>query len=121
MTHVETVDHRPTSTQGLSPQDLWWEFRGFCEVRCGFTPRRNCSSQLTLRSYAKAVNKNTQQLESLLKVIVTPVVSHPSFLSRESRSTASRFQDPPEGFILNYTLLIGDDAYYNFQKVRNMF
>jgi len=51
--------------------------------------------------YAKAVNKSTQQLESLLKVIVTPV-------------------DPPEGFILNYTLLIGDDAYYNFQKILDL-
>lgn len=27
-------------------------------------------------------------------------------------------QDPPEGFIINYTLLIGDASYPNFQKVR---
>jgi hypothetical protein len=26
-------------------------------------------------------------------------------------------QDPPEGFILNYTLLIGDASFSNFQKV----
>jgi len=29
-----------------------------------------------------------------------------------------RVQDPPEGFILNYTLLIGDASFSNFQKVR---
>jgi hypothetical protein len=28
-----------------------------------------------------------------------------------------RVQDPPEGFILNYTLLIGDASFSNFQKV----
>lgn len=44
-----------------------------------------------------------------------------TFLSHESWPTVPLFQDPPEGFILNYTLLIGDDAYYNFQKVCDMF
>jgi len=52
-------------------------------------------------SYTKTVNNNTQQLESLLKVIVTPA-------------------DPPEGFILNYTLLIGDDSFSNFQKILDL-
>ena len=79
MTHIETVDHRPASTQGLSSQDAQREFHGFCEVRCGVTSFHDCSPHLAPRSYAKAVNKNTQQLESLLKVIVTPVVSHLPF------------------------------------------
>ncbi|KDQ27540.1 hypothetical protein PLEOSDRAFT_1104224 [Pleurotus ostreatus PC15] len=52
---------------------------------------------LITSSYTKALNKNTTQLEALLKVIVTPA-------------------DPPEGFILNYTLLIGDASFSNFQK-----
>ena len=49
-------------------------------------------------SYTKSLNKTTTRLEALLKVIVTPV-------------------DPPEGFILNYTLLVGDASFSNFQKV----
>lgn len=32
---------------------------------------------------------------------------------------AGAIQDPPEGFILNYTLLIGDASFSNFQKVAN--
>jgi hypothetical protein len=79
VTYTEIADHRPASTQGLSSQDTRREFHGFCEVRCEITSFRNCSPQLALCSYAKAVNKNTQQLESLLKVIVTPVVSRPLF------------------------------------------
>jgi len=49
-------------------------------------------------SYTRSVTRSTQRLEALLKVIVTP-------------------QDPAEGFILNYTLLIGDASYSNFQKI----
>ncbi|KZT29133.1 hypothetical protein NEOLEDRAFT_1167151 [Neolentinus lepideus HHB14362 ss-1] len=48
-------------------------------------------------SYTRSVTKSTTRLEALLKVIVTPV-------------------DPPDGFILNYILLIGDDSFSNFQK-----
>ncbi|KAI0000479.1 Vps53-like protein [Russula vinacea] len=48
--------------------------------------------------YTRSVTRSTQRLEALLKVIVTP-------------------QDPPEGFILNYTLLIGDASFSNFQKI----
>jgi hypothetical protein len=54
---------------------------------------------LSTASYTRSLNKTTARLEALLKVIVTPV-------------------DPPEGFILNYTLLIGDESVNNFQKVR---
>lgn len=50
--------------------------------------------------YTRSVTKSSQRLEALLKVIVTP-------------------QDPAEGFILNYTLLIGDASFSNFQKVRS--
>lgn len=45
----------------------------------------------------------------------------PHLFFPEPLSTATWFQDPPEGFILNYTLLIGDDSFSNFQKVRNTF
>lgn len=53
---------------------------------------------LSTASYTRSLNKTTARLEALLKVIVTPV-------------------DPSEGFILNYTLLIGDESVNNFQKV----
>ncbi|KDQ55816.1 hypothetical protein JAAARDRAFT_208588 [Jaapia argillacea MUCL 33604] len=56
---------------------------------------------LASSSYARSVTKSTTRLETLLKVIVTPV-------------------DPPEGFILNYTLLIGDASFSNFQKVLDL-
>lgn len=57
---------------------------------------------LSTASYTRSLNKTTTRLEALLKVIVTPV-------------------DPPEGFILNYTLLIGDESVNNFQKVAFFF
>ncbi|KAI0339913.1 hypothetical protein BDW22DRAFT_1414917 [Trametopsis cervina] len=53
------------------------------------------------QSYTRSVNKHTQRLEALLKVIVTP-------------------DDPSEGFILNYTLLIGDLSFSNFQKILDL-
>ncbi|KAH9058879.1 Vps53-like protein [Lactarius vividus] len=53
---------------------------------------------LTTAGYTRSVAKSTQRLEALLKVVVTP-------------------QDPAEGFILNYTLLIGDASFSNFQKI----
>lgn len=34
---------------------------------------------------------------------------------------SSLCQDPAEGFILNYTLLIGDASFSNFQKVRSSY
>ncbi|KAF9073619.1 Vps53-like protein [Rhodocollybia butyracea] len=56
---------------------------------------------LVTPSYTRSLGKSTSRLESLLKVIVTPV-------------------DPPEGFILNYTLLIGDSSFSNFQKILDL-
>ncbi|KAJ3772997.1 Vps53-like protein [Lentinula raphanica] len=56
---------------------------------------------LLTSSYTRSLSKTTSRLESLLKVIVTPV-------------------DPPEGFILNYTLLIGDASFSNFQKILDL-
>jgi hypothetical protein len=56
------------------------------------------------------------RLEALLKVIVSPVVT--IFSSFISWSLLTKSQDPPDGFILNYTLLIGDASFSNFQKVR---
>ncbi|EGO00491.1 hypothetical protein SERLA73DRAFT_122492 [Serpula lacrymans var. lacrymans S7.3] len=56
---------------------------------------------LSTSSYTRSLTKSTTRLEALLKVIVTPV-------------------DPPEGFILNYTLLIGDASFSNFQKILDL-
>lgn len=51
----------------------------------------------TPTSYTKYVTKNTGQIETMLKVILAP-------------------DDPPEGFVQNYCLLIGDRSFTNFQK-----
>ncbi|KAH7913280.1 Vps53-like protein [Hygrophoropsis aurantiaca] len=56
---------------------------------------------LSSSGYTRGLTKSTTRLEALLKVIVTPV-------------------DPPEGFILNYTLLIGDASFSNFQKILDL-
>ncbi|KAF8800212.1 hypothetical protein BYT27DRAFT_7200395 [Phlegmacium glaucopus] len=56
---------------------------------------------LATTTYSRSLTKTTTRLEALLKVIVTPV-------------------DPPEGFILNYTLLIGDASFSNFQKILDL-
>lgn len=59
-------------------------------------------------------------MEALLKVIITPQVRRcPSINVRLTLIYARVYtQDPAEGFILNYTLLIGDASFSNFQKVR---
>jgi hypothetical protein len=68
-------------------------------------------------SYTRGLTKSTTRLETLLKVIVTPVVS-PPFLSLYPNIELFPFdQDPPESFILNYVILIGDSSFSNFQKV----
>ncbi|KAF9268827.1 hypothetical protein L218DRAFT_917932 [Marasmius fiardii PR-910] len=56
---------------------------------------------LITTSYTRSLAKSASRLESLLKVIVTPF-------------------DPAEGFILNYTLLIGDASFSNFQKILDL-
>ncbi|KIJ18544.1 hypothetical protein PAXINDRAFT_71265 [Paxillus involutus ATCC 200175] len=56
---------------------------------------------LATSGYTRSLTKITTRLEALLKVIVTPV-------------------DPSEGFILNYTLLIGDASFSNFQKILDL-
>ncbi|KAG2016360.1 hypothetical protein CC2G_009531 [Coprinopsis cinerea AmutBmut pab1-1] len=56
---------------------------------------------LITNTYTRALAKTTSRLEALLKVIVTP-------------------EDPPEGFVLNYTLLIGDASFTNFQKILDL-
>ncbi|CAD6583797.1 MAG: Vacuolar protein sorting-associated protein 53 [Tremellales sp. Tagirdzhanova-0007] len=48
-------------------------------------------------AYTKYVTKNTGQLETMLKVVLAP-------------------DEPPEGFVQNYCLLIGDRSFSNFQK-----
>ncbi|KZT10830.1 uncharacterized protein LAESUDRAFT_755492 [Laetiporus sulphureus 93-53] len=56
---------------------------------------------LITSNYTRSVTKHTTRLEALLKVIVTPL-------------------DPVDGFILNYTLLIGDASFTNFQKILDL-
>jgi len=56
---------------------------------------------LAASSYTRSLTKITTRLEALLKVIITPV-------------------DPAEGFILNYTLVIGDASFSNFQKILDL-
>ncbi|KAJ7077323.1 Vps53-like protein [Mycena belliarum] len=56
---------------------------------------------LTTTTYTRGLTNSTTRLETLLKVIVTPV-------------------DPAEGFILNYTLLIKDASFSNFQKILDL-
>ncbi|OAX41129.1 hypothetical protein K503DRAFT_713205 [Rhizopogon vinicolor AM-OR11-026] len=56
---------------------------------------------LVTQGYTRSLTKSTTRLEALLKVIVTP-------------------EDPPDGFILNYTLLIGDASFSNFQKILDL-
>ncbi|KAJ9124236.1 hypothetical protein QFC22_001035 [Naganishia vaughanmartiniae] len=52
-------------------------------------------------TYTKLVLKNTGQLETMLKVVLAP-------------------DDPPEGFVQNYCLLIGDKSFNNFQKILDL-
>ncbi|KAF8678474.1 Vps53-like, N-terminal [Rhizoctonia solani] len=59
------------------------------------------SGASTESMYARNVTKNISRLETLLKVIITPV-------------------DPPDAFVLNYILLIGDSSFSNFQKVLDL-
>ena len=65
--------------------------------------------------YTKYVTKNTGQLETMLKVILAPDVSS---LMPDLNGSRANVQDPPEGFVQNYCLLIGDRSFSNFQKVR---
>ncbi|KAH8119366.1 Vps53-like protein, partial [Phellopilus nigrolimitatus] len=55
----------------------------------------------TTTAFNRSVTKSTTRLETLLKVIIPPA-------------------DPPESFILNYTLLVGDSSFSNFQKVLDL-
>ncbi|CAE6494139.1 unnamed protein product [Rhizoctonia solani] len=59
------------------------------------------SGASTESMYARNVTKNISRLETLLKVIITPV-------------------DPPDAFVLNYILFIGDSSFSNFQKVLDL-
>jgi vacuolar protein sorting-associated protein 53 len=66
----------------------------------------------------RGLTKSTARLEVLLKVVVTPDVGFAALACPFSLvDRVTDIQDPPEGFILNYTLLIGDSSFSNFQKV----
>jgi len=73
---------------------------------------------ILLLRYIRSLTKSTTRLEALLKVIVTPVVT--TLFISWPRPLFTKFQDPADGFILNYTLLIGDASFSNFQKVRSV-
>jgi hypothetical protein len=53
----------------------------------------------------------------MLKVILAPDVSSSHSTTITCRKTGADDQDPPEGFVQNYCLLIGDRSFSNFQKV----
>ncbi|KAG7531596.1 hypothetical protein FFLO_04255 [Filobasidium floriforme] len=55
----------------------------------------------TANTYTRLVQKQTSQLETMLKVVLVP-------------------EDPPDGFVQNYCLLIGDKSFSNFQKVLDL-
>ena len=68
--------------------------------------------------YTRSVTRSTQRLETLLKVIIAPQVRcHFKCMFDIDLRPYVYTQDPAEGFILNYTLLIGDASFSNFQKV----
>ncbi|KAJ9126768.1 hypothetical protein QFC24_001799 [Naganishia onofrii] len=64
------------------------------------------SAEKANATYTKLVLKTTGQLETMLKVVLAP--------------DANSFQDPPEGFVQNYCLLIGDKSFNNFQKILDL-
>ncbi|KAJ9094179.1 hypothetical protein QFC19_008030 [Naganishia cerealis] len=59
------------------------------------------SAEKANATYTKLVLKTTGQLETMLKVVLAP-------------------DDPPEGFVQNYCLLIGDKSFNNFQKILDL-
>ncbi|KDQ21712.1 hypothetical protein BOTBODRAFT_99351 [Botryobasidium botryosum FD-172 SS1] len=74
-----------------------------CLIKLPGSAEGSASTSLRLGAtrYSRNVAKGTSHLETLLKVIVTPA-------------------DPAEGFVLNYTLQIGDSSFSNFQKILDL-
>lgn len=72
----------------------------------------------SISRFAKSVTKSTTRIETLLKVIIPPEVSEMRAYRADVDTTGP--QDPAEGFIMNYALLIGDASFSNFQKVRTL-
>ncbi|KAI5449919.1 Vacuolar protein sorting-associated protein 53 [Naganishia albida] len=70
-------------------------------VKACFLDLLDGGSDKSHATYTKLVLKLTGQLETLLKVVLAP-------------------DDPPEGFVQNYCLLIGDKSFSNFQKVLDL-
>ncbi|KIO30677.1 hypothetical protein M407DRAFT_14266 [Tulasnella calospora MUT 4182] len=88
------VKSRPLGDVG--PQQVMIDLQGVKACLLRF-PQGMDSGALSA-SYARSVTKSTTRLETLLKVVNSPT-------------------DPSAGFISNYTLLIGDSSFSNFQKV----
>ncbi|KAG8929172.1 Vacuolar protein sorting-associated protein 53 [Tulasnella sp. 417] len=89
------VKSRPLGEVG--PQQVMIDLQGIKACLLRF-PQGMESGALSA-SYARSVTKSTTRLETLLKVVNSPT-------------------DPSAGFISNYTLLIGDSSFANFQKAR---
>lgn len=71
-------------------------------------------------SYAKSVAKNTTRLETLLKMVHSPVVCGLSGSQPTSAYRCDPQQEPPDAFVNNYTLLVGDSSFANFQKILDL-
>ncbi|KAG8684212.1 Vacuolar protein sorting-associated protein 53, partial [Ceratobasidium sp. 423] len=91
----ELVKSRPI--KGLGGEQLLLDLQSFKSSLLKI-PGSGASAE---SMYARNVTKNISRLETLLKVIITPV-------------------DPPDAFVLNYILLIGDSSFSNFQKVLDL-
>ncbi|KAF8606385.1 hypothetical protein BDV93DRAFT_520691 [Ceratobasidium sp. AG-I] len=87
------VKSRPI--RGLGGEQLLLDLQSF-KASLLKIPGAGASTEST---YARNVTKNISKLETLLKVIITPI-------------------DPTEAFVLNYIFLIGDSSFSNFQKAR---
>lgn len=57
--------------------------------------------EASVTSFGRTITKSTSPLESLLKVVMAPA-------------------DPPEAFIQNYLIIVGDSSFANFQKVLDL-
>ncbi|KZV93409.1 hypothetical protein EXIGLDRAFT_612935 [Exidia glandulosa HHB12029] len=59
------------------------------------------SHQESAAAFTRTITKSTSSLESLLKVVMAPV-------------------DPPDAFIHNYLVIVGDSSFANFQKILDL-
>lgn len=63
------------------------------------------------------MNTSASHLEKLFKILDVPVVGTKIVTLKIFVFASAQSQDPPDEFIQNYTLLVGDLSFSNFQKV----